>query len=218
MCRIVMDLLAKPQILLLAQEEMLKPPYAVEDTTVGKLVAPEADLEMKQKLAEKEQEFEEEMAKRSAEAEEMKRDYKEGMEQFQRGRDEDKARMEADLEKIKRDHQERYQKGRAEDKAKMEADAAKMKSDREEHQKERAEYEAKKELDQKIADDKARIEAEDKMARWRVGQFYDKFKAGELSSAEKFGLTIAAPIILLPQNFLLSLWGSLLLSSILRRD
>lgn len=217
--QIVMGLLAKPQILLLAQEEILKPPHAVEDTTVGKLVAPEADLEMKQKLAEKEQEFEEEMARRSAEAEEMKRDYKEKMEQFQRGRDEDKARMEADLEKIKRDHQERYQKERAEDKAKMEADAAKMKSDREEHQKERAEYEAKKELDQKIADDKARIEAKAKMARGQFGLLYDKFKVGESSFAKKFGLAIAAPIILaLPRHLLLPLWGSLLLSSILRKN
>lgn len=209
--QIVTDLLAKPQILLLSQEEMLKPPHAVEDTTVGKLVVPEADLEMKQNLAEKEQEFKEEMAKRSSEAEEMRRDYKEKMEQFQRGRAEDKVQMEADVEKIKKDHKEQYQKERAKDaelmkkmfdqtianeKAKTEADAKRQ------YQKGRTEgvEQTKKMMDQKIADEKADAEKQ-KMGRGQVELLYDKFKAGELSFAEKFGLAIAAPIILAPAAF-----------------
>lgn len=105
--QIITDLLVKPQIILLAQEEMLIPPHAIENTTVGKSVIPEACLEMEQKLAEREHEFKMEMDKKKAEAEEMTRGYKEQLEQFQGEYADCKATMEHDVEKMRKDYEEK---------------------------------------------------------------------------------------------------------------
>lgn len=129
----------------------------VEKTTAGKLLIPEAQLEIEKsqkEFAEQRQRFEEEMAKNNAEAEKLRREL---ASQIQApGADAGK------MEQLQRELAEREKKIE-EDRAKMEADAEKQKRER--------------------------------------GQFerlFDKIKAGDLSFAEKFGLAIAAPIVLAP--------------------
>lgn len=105
--QIITDLLVKPQVLLLAQEEMLIPPHAAADTTVGKLVIPEARLEMEQKLAEKELEFKTEMDRREAEAEEMRRGGKGQLEEFQRQLADYKTTVEAAAKEVREYYEEK---------------------------------------------------------------------------------------------------------------
>lgn len=154
--QIVTDLLEKPSVLLLAQVEILN---AVGDTTAGRLLVPEARVEMERlqrEFAEQKQRFEGEMAKNSAEAEKLRRELERRKKTPGANTDKDK------LEQLQREIAEKEKKVK-EDKARMEVDAEKQKGER--------------------------------------GQFerlVDRVKAGDLSFAEKFGLSIAAPIVLAP--------------------
>lgn len=166
--QIVNDLLAKPSVILLAQKEMLKPPHAVGDTTVGKLVIPEAVLEMEQlrrEFTEREETLKKEMAKNSDEAEVLRKKLAGIAEELEANTERDKKK----LEQLQKDFDEK----------------------------------AKElvEKDKKIEDDKAKMKADAEKQKLEQGYFndlLDKFKEGNLSFAEKFGLAIAAPIVLAP--------------------
>lgn len=154
--QIVTDLLEKPPVILLAQEEILD---AVGDTTVGRLLVPEARAEvekLQRETAEKKQQLEEQMAKNSAEAEKLRRELERQRKTAGANVDKDK------LEQLQRELADR---------------------------------------EKKIKEDKARVEADAEKQKGQQGQFerfVHKVKTGDLSFAEKFGLSIAAPIVLAP--------------------
>lgn len=154
--QVVTDLLNIPPVLLLAQEEILN---AVGDTTAGRLLVPEARMEMgrlQRELAEQKRRFEEEMEKNNTEAEKLRKELERQGKTPGANVDKDK------LEQLQRDLADR-EKRIKEDKAWMEADAEKQKE-----------------------------------GLGQFERFIHKVKTGELSFAEKFGLSIAAPIVLAP--------------------
>lgn len=121
--QIVTDLLKIPPVLLLAQEEILN---AVGDTTAGRLLVPEARVEMgrlQREFAEQKRRFEEDMAKDSTEAEKLRKELERQMKIPGANVDKDK------LEQLQRDLADR-EKRIKDDKAWMEADAESRKRNR----------------------------------------------------------------------------------------
>lgn len=166
--QIITDLLAKPPVLLNAQKEMLIPPHSIENTTVAKLLIPEAHLEEDQRhkeflreLAEQEQRFEEEKTKNAAKTSKLEKELEKQKKASGENSEKDK-----EIEQLRRALAEL-----AEQKKRIEEEKAKRDSEYERRERERG-----------FLDD-----------------LFEKLKkVPDLTFAEKFGLAIAAPIILAP--------------------
>lgn len=132
--QIVTELLAIPPVILQAQEEMLKPPHTVGNTTVGKSVIPEAVLEMKQlrkEFSEREKKFEKEMARNNDEAEALREQLADYVEMLKASAERDKKKFEQLLGEFDEKVKELAEKEKKikDDEAKMRADAEKQKND-----------------------------------------------------------------------------------------
>ncbi|KAL0632566.1 hypothetical protein Q9L58_008543 [Maublancomyces gigas] len=92
---IISDMLARPPCLLLAQEEMLKPPHTCEETTVGKIAIPEGRRELERQR----QEFEEEMKRSKEEAAARDEEHRRTQEELVRAMAEDRAKNDEEAKK-----------------------------------------------------------------------------------------------------------------------
>lgn len=92
---IICNLLERPPCLLLAQEEMLKPPHTCEETTVGKIAIPEGRRELERQRLE----FEEEIKRNQEEAAARDEEHRRVQEELMRAMAEDRAKDEEQAKK-----------------------------------------------------------------------------------------------------------------------
>lgn len=92
---IISDLLACPPCLLLAQEEMLRPPHTCEETTAGKIAIPEGRRELERQR----QEFEEAMKRDKEEAAARDEEHRRAQEELMRAMAEDRVKNDEEVKK-----------------------------------------------------------------------------------------------------------------------
>lgn len=95
--QIILDLLALPPVLLLVQQEIMKPPHTIEKTTVGSLVIPEGRRELeelKRRIDAQQKEFEAKLKKQQADFEEKEKEMQRNAEKRRRKAEQEAQRLE----------------------------------------------------------------------------------------------------------------------------
>lgn len=115
--QIILDLLALPPVLLRVQQEMMKPPHTIENTTVGRLVIPEGRRELEEltrQMDAQQKEFEAELRKQQADFEKEEKEIQRNAEERLRKAEEEARR----LEEVQRVRENEFRKNLAEEKQK----------------------------------------------------------------------------------------------------
>lgn len=171
------DLLVRPPVLLLVQEEMLVPPHSLEKTTVGKIAIPEGraeaerlrrEFEEYQRQSREDAEAQEEQFRR--EREEARRLFEEErirMKEEARKRDEERQKRE---DEQRRQHEEQIRRMNAENRKRAEEDAKRRREEddrrQEEQRREWDEYTRRQQVEFARKEEEQRMEFQEQQRRY----------------------------------------------------
>lgn len=166
---IIRELLKREPALLLAQEEMLKPPHTVESTTVGRLAMPEGRLELKnlqREQKEQERAFEAETKRQEAllqkQIQDTKRRFEDHEAQNQEREERQKIKQRVELRELEEKLRQEFDKGNKKWEAEAKENARKREEEeREVVRKQEADLEKKHQQRIKVWEEQMRKHAEE---------------------------------------------------------